>query len=354
MKLAQKNKHKIVFLEGVLLFALLVIIFTYPLILHITDSIPEKNDYTDGPMFLWNLWWVKESLLHFNSPFYTTMIFAPQSANLSLHTLTLSLGFICLPLTLILKNFLLVGNLIIFASFGLTGFFTYKLLKLLFKSTIAAYFSACYLALHPFIISHLYAGHYNLIQIWTIPAFYWIWFTKFNNWQIKSLWLMLVAGLSFGLALFTHTQTGLWLVFFVALFIYWIIENKANISLVVKTAFKGLIFLLGPLVATMGYIYLMIYASPIRPDLEWGALTKKTAFQHLLLDNIGDKATFNGGNFTQIVFPSFITQISWIGLIALIGTFIILDKITKDIEFRTYFIDNTTLKLKKIKLIKSE
>ena len=203
----------------------------------------------------------------------------------------------------------------------------YQLVKAISKNQLLAFSSTFFISILPFVWLAQITILIDSVNIFFTLLAGWLYWQGLNQKNLaKSLWLILVAGLSFGLAIFAHTQAGLWLVFFVALFIYWIIESRTNIPLIIKTAFKSLIFLLGPLVAIMGYIYLMIYTSPIRPDLEWGALTKKTALKHLLLDNIGDKATLNWGNFTQIGFPSLITQISWIGLIALVGALIILTK----------------------------
>ena len=166
----------------------------------------------------------------------------------------------------------------------------------------------------------------------------WMYWLGLNQKNLpKSLMLIFSAGLSFGLALFTHTQAGLWIIFFVALFIFWIIARKPRIKIFLQKLAQSFTFAIGPILAVAGYVYLMIYASPIRPDLEWGILGKKTALEHLLLDNIGDKATLNWGNFSQTVFPSFITQISWIGLFALITIIFILIKRKQNI-FWLFFI----------------
>jgi len=74
------------------------VVLTFPLILHLRSRVLEDGSY-DVYQFLWNLWWVRESLvvLHTN-PFRTTYLFYPDGVPLLFHTFSFSLGLASLPL----------------------------------------------------------------------------------------------------------------------------------------------------------------------------------------------------------------------------------------------------------------
>jgi hypothetical protein len=77
---------------------------THPLAVH-----PATTALDDGTLdafqFIWNVWWVCESLvrLHTN-PFFTHYLFYPQGISLVFHTLSASLGFVSIPFQLVLPG----------------------------------------------------------------------------------------------------------------------------------------------------------------------------------------------------------------------------------------------------------
>ena len=99
-------------------FALLVglvgigvaIALTYPLVLHPTTTVLDDGTL-DAYQFLWNVWWLRESLveLHTN-PFFTRYLYYPQGIGLLFHTLSASLGLLSLPLQLVLPGGLVTAH----------------------------------------------------------------------------------------------------------------------------------------------------------------------------------------------------------------------------------------------------
>ena len=78
---------------------LLALILTWPTAGHASSHVP--GDGIDDPAIVWNLWWVKYSLLNDpQSPFFSDHIFYPIGINLAFYTLTTLNGLTSLPLLL--------------------------------------------------------------------------------------------------------------------------------------------------------------------------------------------------------------------------------------------------------------
>ncbi len=89
--------------------------------------------------------------------------------------------------------------------------------------------------------------------------------------------LILLAGISFGLALFAHTSFAMWLPIFLGIFVFWQLKKGFKF----KDALYSLTFLVGPVLICLAYAYLLVY-SGFNSD-------KLSALNYLLLGNIGDK-----------------------------------------------------------------
>ena len=77
----------------------LALLLTWPTISHFTTHVP--GDGIDDPAIVWNLWWIKYSLLnHPQNPFLTTFMFYPIGINLAFYTLTILNGLTAMPLLL--------------------------------------------------------------------------------------------------------------------------------------------------------------------------------------------------------------------------------------------------------------
>lgn len=105
-------------------YALLTVVATYPLMLHVGDAIPGSGD---AYQFYWNLWWVKRALvdLHAN-PYVTGELFHPYGAHLYFHTLNLLQDVLALPITLGFGLPAAYNSLVLLAC-TLSGYGTYRL-----------------------------------------------------------------------------------------------------------------------------------------------------------------------------------------------------------------------------------
>lgn len=163
-------------------FWLVAIIFTWPLILHFDTSAPGSPD-GDTWQMVWNLWWVREALMHFQNPFHTDLIFYPQGANLYLHALNALNGLVSLPLQLLVSAFsapangAIAGyNFIVLLSFTLAAYGAFCLARYLWRSERAALVAGLAYGFSTYGFDHL-LGHLNLISYELIP-FYLLFFLK--------------------------------------------------------------------------------------------------------------------------------------------------------------------------------
>src|SRR5262249_30460801 len=77
---------------------------TWPLVLHPATTVLDDGTY-DAFQFLWNLWWVREALVHLHAnPFHTRYLFYPEGTSLLFHTFSATLGFLSVPLQLVLPG----------------------------------------------------------------------------------------------------------------------------------------------------------------------------------------------------------------------------------------------------------
>ncbi len=147
-----------------LLYALLAILLTYPLVLNFSRAVPGHG--ADDPYLAWNIWWVKYALLDLQrSPLLSDYIFYPIGINLGTYTLTLLNGLLSIPLQLAWEV-LPADNLIVLASITLAAFGTYLVsLDLLGRETRGARWGAMIAGLvygfGAYRFSYLYLGHLN-------------------------------------------------------------------------------------------------------------------------------------------------------------------------------------------------
>lgn len=162
---------------AVLAFYLVVaIIFTWPLVLYFSDAAP--GDPTgDNWQMVWNLWWVREALTHFQNPFQADLIFYPQGTGLYLHALNALNGFVSLPVQLLVGAFstsangAIAGyNFIVLLSFTLAAYGAFCLARYLWQSEIAALVAGLAYGFSTYGFDHL-LGHLNLVSYELIPFY---------------------------------------------------------------------------------------------------------------------------------------------------------------------------------------
>jgi len=73
-------------------------VLTFPLPLRLGSAVLDDGSF-DAYQFLWNLWWVRESVLALHrNPFFTSYLFYPGGVPLLFHTFSFSLGLASIPL----------------------------------------------------------------------------------------------------------------------------------------------------------------------------------------------------------------------------------------------------------------
>jgi hypothetical protein len=161
--------------EGIL-FGLLAIAWTWPLAAHFTTAATGSNSW-DGtiiffetPVNIWNLWWFRFALIELGqSPFDGSHIFYPHGADLWFHTVAPVPALV----GTILQTFLSVVatyNTLVFVSFIAAGVFAAAFARELGVTPRAATLAGAIYAFSPVVVGHLYAGHFELLWTFWIPA----------------------------------------------------------------------------------------------------------------------------------------------------------------------------------------
>ncbi|MEO5367107.1 MAG: dolichyl-diphosphooligosaccharide--protein glycosyltransferase subunit STT3 [Magnetococcus sp. WYHC-3] len=150
------------------LFLGLAVLFSWPLSKDFAHTIIGQRDFTDGPFFMWNLWWVKKAFSLGLNPLFTNYVYYPAYANLTLHTFTFTSAILAWP---ILRFFSLISslNILLFFSMVATGVGMCVLIYYLTRNRYAGIISGIIFTFSPNIFAHLMAGHYNLGMLWPFP-----------------------------------------------------------------------------------------------------------------------------------------------------------------------------------------
>ncbi len=166
----------------VALYALLAVVFTWPLVQHLVSHVPGSYTWAfDEYTFLWNRWWLRYSLLNLGqNPLYSTHTFYPLGISLVPYTYNLFNAVISLPL----QPFLplpAISNLTFLLSTVLSAYGTFLLVLYLVpdvragRAGMASYLGA-------FLAGVIYAfgsyrwvlasmGHYNVASTAWIPLY---------------------------------------------------------------------------------------------------------------------------------------------------------------------------------------
>jgi hypothetical protein len=151
-------------------YFLLAGLLTWPLLLHLNDSVPG-TPYQDQDQNLWNYWWLRFSLfkLHTN-PFHTDYLFAPYGTDLYLNTLNLTGGILSLPLQVF--GLLAAYNLVGLIALALTGLATYLLASEILESGTSAFVAGALMTFMPIHLHHINGAQYEELISLTWLLFY--------------------------------------------------------------------------------------------------------------------------------------------------------------------------------------
>jgi len=168
-------------LLAITLYALLALLLTWPLVLHITTHVPGSAVWAfDESTFVWNMWWFKFSLLNLGqSPLHSSHIFYPLGIDLVLYTFNFFNALLGLPLQMILP-LPLASNLVILFAYVMSGYGTY--LFVLYLLSTGRQRGSLQLKLAAFVAGAVYAfaasrmiyaalGHYDMVTAQWFPFY---------------------------------------------------------------------------------------------------------------------------------------------------------------------------------------
>lgn len=192
--MSHKWRNFIVFALLPSLFYLAFFIFySYSRFAHFSDSF--FSDAGDGLQNAWNFWWTNKAITQGQNLWFTNYLHFPHGTTLLGHTLNLANA---LPAVLLLKIFSLTQtyNIIITATFILTGLTTFHLCYSISKSYLASIIGGFAFTFSSYHFAHSY-GHTNLATLQWMPLFllYWWHFLRSPSLKLSilcSLALLLV------------------------------------------------------------------------------------------------------------------------------------------------------------------
>lgn len=172
MRWLRNYRHHLVALLG---YLILTLAMTYPLVRVLGQAIP--GDGFDGWQNVWNLWWVKRSLLVLRtSPYFTYQVYYPTGAPLYFQTLNIFNGLTFLPFSLA-SNLFVSYNAVVLFSFVTGGYGAYLLANYVLGGHSpaiwrpwAAFLAGAIYTFSPYHFAHL-LGHMQLISLEWLPFY---------------------------------------------------------------------------------------------------------------------------------------------------------------------------------------
>lgn len=149
-------------------------IFTQPLIFRTTTHTPAGDLSSDQFQTIWSFWWLKRALFELGqNPYWTDAIYYPHGTGLGYHLspFTGLCAILVSAVTGIPINAVVIYNILLFASFIVTGLAVFALTRHLTGNAFAAFIASIIVAVSPFRLWHL--NHLNLLSLgWGLWAFY--------------------------------------------------------------------------------------------------------------------------------------------------------------------------------------
>jgi hypothetical protein len=219
-------------LWALLLYGLLAVALTWPLVTQITTHVPGSDTWAyDEYTFLWNIWYLKHALIdQLSTPLHTDLLFYPVGMGLVMYTFNLLAAALALPLQLATGNIPLTSNLVNLASTALAGYGTFLLVLYLLhreavnreQSTINGRLAPATCHLPPFTLPaafiagliyafassrmvYLALGHYMIVTAQWLPFFLLYFVRTLDRWRSRDA---VIAGIFAALCLLTDMLYG--------------------------------------------------------------------------------------------------------------------------------------------------
>lgn len=151
-------------LTAALLFLVLTLLLTNPLIFHILNSVEDKQD---GLLNTWIVAWVGHALVTDPLNVFNTNIFYPYTNTLAFSEILVPPGLVALPFTLAANNPIFGYNIALLAMFWLDGFAMYLLVFDLTRRAEAGWIAGAIYAFNPFNLGNL--AQMQLVTLGFLP-----------------------------------------------------------------------------------------------------------------------------------------------------------------------------------------
>ena len=155
-------------LPAAVLLAVMALVWTWPLALHMHDRIPGFHG--DNYSFLWNLWWMRKVLSAPELEFFrSSYLLNPFGADLVNHPHTALQGYISAT-ALARLSIIEAENLYIIVSVWLNAVCAYALAFEITRCRRVSLLAAVAFGGSPYLAAQL-LGHFDLLTAWVIPLF---------------------------------------------------------------------------------------------------------------------------------------------------------------------------------------
>ncbi len=151
-------------------YACVVLLFAWPLPLHLSDSLPGPRS-SDTGVYVWNLWLFRHEIVaHHHYPFFTFEIlsFAPR-VPLALHNYTTFANVLAFPLLPVLGT-VATFNVLMMFSVVLAAYTMFLLARDTVRDTAASWLAGLLFGFSPFISARV-TEHFSLVQAAPLPLF---------------------------------------------------------------------------------------------------------------------------------------------------------------------------------------
>ena len=148
-------------------YLLCSLVFTYPLVFHLTTHVPGGEG--DVPLYIWNLWWMQQALSEGISPLFCDYIFAPYGVSLVFHAFVFFKALLAVPLQWFCSAWT-AYNVLIIATFALAGWGMFLLAHHLTGDWRAAWIAGLIYAFSPYMLTRS-LRHFNYLSSEWIPLY---------------------------------------------------------------------------------------------------------------------------------------------------------------------------------------
>lgn len=147
---------------------------THPLALDMSASVLDDNTH-DPFQFMWNIWWVRASLVDgLGPPFFTRYLYYPEGIPLLFHTYSFSLGLLSIPLQLALPGGVVSAhNVLVVAAPLLCLVATALLARAVTGDAWAALVASVAVVVNPIAVWFLPIIY--LSCVWLVAFLFWAW-----------------------------------------------------------------------------------------------------------------------------------------------------------------------------------